>query len=158
MRRKDRELTDIRTIESIIERSDVCRLAFSDNDIPYIVTLNFGYSVGDKSLIYFHCANSGRKMDMLRKNNYVCFEMDTDHRISGGDRGCDWGMEYSSIVGYGYIYIVADESERLRGLNLIMRHYGGENHSGYDPGVLKETTILRLEIISLTAKRKSGND
>jgi nitroimidazol reductase NimA-like FMN-containing flavoprotein (pyridoxamine 5'-phosphate oxidase superfamily) len=66
-------------------------------------------------------------------------------------------MEYSSIVGYGHIHIVSDESEKLKGLDIIMSHYGGENHSGYDNRVLRETTILRLEITGLTAKRKSEN-
>ena len=48
MRKQDKEVTDIQLIEEIISRSDVCRIAFADNNIPYIVTMNFGYSGGDK--------------------------------------------------------------------------------------------------------------
>ena len=154
MRRKDRQVTDNRSIESIIERSDVCRIAFADGDIPYVVTMNFGYSGGAQPRLFFHCAGNGRKLDMLRKNNYVCFEMDTDHQIYKGEKGCDWGMRFSSIVGYGHIRIVTDENEKINGLDLIMKHYGGGDHKGYVTEILKKTTILRLDVEEISAKKK----
>lgn len=39
MRRKDREVTSIDEIVLIIDKCDVCRVAFSYNDIPYIVKI-----------------------------------------------------------------------------------------------------------------------
>ncbi len=71
MRKKEREVADLQEIESIINMSEVCRLAFADMNVPYIVTMNFGYSGGDKKHLYFHCATEGRKLEMIRKNNYV---------------------------------------------------------------------------------------
>jgi nitroimidazol reductase NimA-like FMN-containing flavoprotein (pyridoxamine 5'-phosphate oxidase superfamily) len=153
MRRKEKEITDWEIIESIISRADVCRIAFADLNVPYIVTMNFGYDGNDKPVLYFHCAPEGRKIDMIMKNNNVCFEMDTDHELYKGATGCDWGMKYRSVVGYGSIYIVDDEKERERGLDLIMIHYGGGNATDYFPDSLKKTTILRLEILSMTAKQ-----
>jgi nitroimidazol reductase NimA-like FMN-containing flavoprotein (pyridoxamine 5'-phosphate oxidase superfamily) len=90
MRRKDREIEDIRDLELIISNSDVCRVAFADNNMPYIVTMNFGYSGGDNSAFYFHCASEGRKLEMMRKNNLVCFELDTDHEPMK-EKTADWG-------------------------------------------------------------------
>ncbi|MBK7713136.1 MAG: pyridoxamine 5'-phosphate oxidase family protein [Bacteroidales bacterium] len=52
MRRKDREISETSELEQIISESDVCRVAFADNNIPYIVTMNFGYS-GEKILVSF---------------------------------------------------------------------------------------------------------
>ena len=64
---------------------------------------------------------------MIRKNNYVCFEMDTDHQIlTAGEKGCDWGMKYRSVVGYGNISIITEKNAKTAGLNCIMKHYGGE--------------------------------
>ncbi len=83
MRRKDREITGIGEIEVIISHADICRIALTENNMPYIVAMNFGYSGGEKKRLYFHCATEGRKIDMIRKNSYVCFQMDTgsqDHR------------------------------------------------------------------------------
>ena len=68
MRRKDREISDLGEIESIIQRADICRLAFCDRGKPYVVPLCFGYRRG---AIYFHSAREGRKLDMIRNNRLV---------------------------------------------------------------------------------------
>jgi uncharacterized protein len=154
MRRKDREINDTFDLESIILRSDVCRVAFADNNIPYIVTMNFGYSGGSHPCFYFHCASHGKKLEMIEKNSNVCFELDTDHEIYSGENGCDWGMKFSSIVGYGKISVVTERESRLNGLNCIMAHYSDSKEFSYEERVLEKTTILRLDIHEMTGKRK----
>jgi uncharacterized protein len=154
MRRKDRQVSDNTDIESIISRSDVCRIAFADNNTPYIVTLNFGYNGGDNPSLYFHCAPEGRKIELIGKNNYVCFEMDTDHLLFNGEKGCDWGMKYSSVVGYGRISILQNNEERKRGLDSIMSHYSDRSDFTYDTKVLSKTAVLRLDIEEMTGKKK----
>jgi nitroimidazol reductase NimA-like FMN-containing flavoprotein (pyridoxamine 5'-phosphate oxidase superfamily) len=154
MRRKDRKISEISDLELIISESDVCRVAFADNNIPYIVTMNFGYSGGAKPCFYFHCANEGRKLEMIKKNNFVCFELDTDHELYKGEQGCDWGMKYSSVVGYGRISILRVREERIAGLNCIMSHYSDRNDFSYDERILGNTTLLKLDIDEMTGKRK----
>ena len=154
MRRIDRELTDKEEIESIISLSDVCRIALANDNIPYIVTMNFGYVGGENQCMYFHCALEGRKLEMILINNYACFEMDTNHKINKGEKGCDWGMNYSSIIGYGKVFIVEDKDERYAGLCHIMDHYGGSEPYFFDENVFAHTTILRLDIIEITGKKK----
>ena len=154
MRRDDREVKDNTDIESIISRSDVCRIAFADNNIPYIVTMNFGYIGGANQSLYFHCAPEGRKIELISKNNFVCFEMDTDHILFKGERGCDWGMKYSSVVGYGKIYVVHGQEERKRGLDSIMSHYADQNDFTYDEKIMSKTSVLRLDIEEMKGKKK----
>jgi nitroimidazol reductase NimA-like FMN-containing flavoprotein (pyridoxamine 5'-phosphate oxidase superfamily) len=153
MRKKEREICDAESIELIISNSDVCRIAFAYKNIPYIVAMNFGYSGGDQPCLYFHCANEGRKLDMIKKNNHVCFQMDTDHKIYGGEKGCDWTMKYSSVVGYGNISVVTDEISRKTGLDCLMKHYAGDRNFTYGDEVLTRTTILRLDITEMTGKK-----
>lgn len=152
MRRKEREVKDLNTLEQIIERCDVCRIALFDKETPYIVTLNFGYIRSNPSKIYFHCSLTGKKIDLIRSNNNVCFQMDTDHELITGDKACSCGMSYKSIVGQGKIYIVEDEGERIEGLNILMSHYTGNSNYTFEERVMKNTLILRLEISSLTGK------
>jgi hypothetical protein len=154
MRRNDREIKEAADLELIISGSDVCRIAFADNNVPYIVTLNFGYSGGDDPCFWFHCANEGKKLEMIRKNNFVCFELDTDHEIYEGENGCDWGMKYSSIVGYGRLSVVREREPRIHGLDCIMSHYSDRKAFNYDEKVMENTTILRLEVVEMTGKRK----
>jgi len=154
MRRKDREVSDNDFITDIINRTDVCRLAFAVDNEPYIVTMNFGFVAEGKGSLYFHCAGQGRKLEMISKNNRVCFAMDTDHKLYGGEKGCDWGMNFSSVVGYGNISIITDDEKKREGLNAIMAHYGALGEIIYDINTLKRTTILRLEISEITGKKK----
>jgi uncharacterized protein len=154
MRRKDRQMQNISEIESVIIASDVCRVAFANENMPYIVTMNFGYKSGDASCFYFHCAPAGRKLEMMKKNNYVCFEMDTDHRLYPGKVACDWGMNFSSVIGYGRISIVDDEAERIEGLTCIMKQYGGNGPFSFDEKILTRTTILKLVIEEISGKKK----
>jgi len=92
---------------------------------------------------------------MIRKNNYVCFELDTGLELYEGENGCDWGMKYSSIVGYGKISVLEEREGRIHGLDCIMSHYSDSKVFSYDERVLGNTTILRLDIEEMTGKRKS---
>lgn len=152
MRRTEREVKEREQIEEIIKSAETCRLAFADGNVPYIVAMNFGFSA-DPDTLYFHCAPEGRKLEMIKKNNYACFQMDTDHQLYGGEKGCDWGMRFRSIIGYGHIYFITGKEEKIDALNCIMKKYGGEKNYDYDDKLVERTTILRLEISEMTAKK-----
>ena len=154
MRRKDREITQIVLIEEIISKADVCRIGLANDNIPYIVTMNFGYLSSPEPRLYFHCANEGRKLEMIAKNNFVCFEMDTDHEIFKGLKGCDWGMKFRSVIGTGNITIITEKEEKRAGMDSIMKHYGGDREFAYDEKVFGRTTVLRLEIKEMTGKKR----
>jgi uncharacterized protein len=159
MRRSDKEVTEIEELEKIIEKADVCRIAFADNNTPYIVTMNFGYTRHPEHRLFFHCAKEGKKIEMIRKNNYVCFEMDTDHLIYGNEvrdtrEGCNWGMQYRSVVGYGNISVLTEKEAKIKGLDCIMKHYGDEDEYFYNEKVLANTTVLRLDITAITGKKR----
>ena len=98
MRRTEKEIKDRAEIDSIIRRSQVVRLGLSDNGLPYIVPLSFGY---DGEAIYVHCAKQGRKLDIIRKNNIVCFEFDIVLGVVEAEPACSWGMKYQSVIGTG---------------------------------------------------------
>lgn len=153
MRRNEREVTEYPEIKDIISNSDVCRIAFTDKDAPYIVTMNFGFEGDPVKRLFFHCAPEGRKMELLKQNNKVCFEMDIDHHLYTGEKGCNWGMKYRSVVGYGNMTILKDNDDKKTGMDRIMEHYGGKNEYTYDARVFERTIILVLEITEITAKK-----
>ena len=77
MRRKDKEVTDRNGIKEIICECKTCHVAMVDGYMPYVVPLSFGYKfIDDGALeLYFHSAFEGKKIDILKRNNKVCFEM-----------------------------------------------------------------------------------
>ena len=155
MRRSDRELTQKPDLLAILEQADVCRLALNTGAAPYIVPLNFGFSWNSQLVLYFHCAASGRKLDLMQQNNLVGFEIDTDHQLKPGAAPCGWGMSYASLIGSGFLTEVLTDDEKSTALDRIMSHYGYAGKPSYEPAVLSKTKILKLEVLEMTGKRNS---
>lgn len=123
MRRKDREVTEIQEIDSIISGCKVCQLAMVDDGLPYLVPLNFGYLLEDGVLtLYFHSAKEGRKLEILRKDNHVCFEMMQEGKLIFVENPCNSGYEYASVIGFGQVEFVENIEEKCQALTLLMRH------------------------------------
>jgi nitroimidazol reductase NimA-like FMN-containing flavoprotein (pyridoxamine 5'-phosphate oxidase superfamily) len=149
MRKKEKEIKAHEAIESIIQKSLVCRLALSEGNRPYIIPLCFGYQ--DHTL-YFHCAREGRKIDILRKNPRVCFEFDIDHELVTDEQACKFDMKYRSVIGFGKASLVEDPESKRRALDAIMSHYTGKIFT-YPDDLVAKTGILKVEIENLSGKK-----
>ncbi|MDT8301144.1 MAG: pyridoxamine 5'-phosphate oxidase family protein [Sedimentisphaerales bacterium] len=149
MRQKDQEINDIASIEDIIHKGQVCRLALSENERPYIVPLCFGYKDNN---IFFHTAREGKKLDILRKNNNVCFEIDIDQELVKGKKACNCTMKYRSVIGFGKAELIDDIESKRKAFNIIMQNYL-EGFFKYPEESIKNTVIIRVEIENMTGKK-----
>ena len=153
MRRKDREVTDPAKIEDIIHRCTCCRIGFQDEGEVYIVPLNFGYEIRDGVYtLYFHGAKEGRKLDLIRKNPTVGFEMDTDYALHEADIACGYSARFQSVIGTGVMRIVSDAEEKKRGLWLLMEHSSGKGEWTFNEKMLQAVTVFKLEVTKLSCK------
>lgn len=152
MRRKEKEIADKSDLDAIIRKAAVCRLAMSDGIQPYVVPLCFGYKDGT---LYMHTAREGMKLDILKKNSRVCFEMDIDLDIVPGDRACDWGMHFRSVIGFGTALVIQDPSQKRNALDSIMAHYSEAASHEYPEKIIDKIVIIKVDIESMTGK-KSG--
>ena len=126
MRRKDREVTDLSKVISIIEACECCRIGLVDEDEAYIVPMNFGYEITEDEIkLYFHCAKEGRKIDLIPNQKSVTFEMDTKHTLTSGDIACAYSFLYQCIVGKGTMEILDENDAKIYGLKKVMAHYSG---------------------------------
>ena len=124
MRRKDKEIRDRGLISHIIKNCQVCRLGLAKDNTPYVVPVSFGY---DGDAIYFHTAKEGKKIDYIEANNAVCFEFEHGVRLVPNEGNpCKWTFSFQSVIGYGKIHELVDESEKIEGLNRIMEQYSGQ--------------------------------
>lgn len=149
MRRKDKEITDKSVINEILKKSQICRIAINDGDFPYIIPFNYGYR---NDCIYFHSAKEGRKIELLRKNNKVSFEIEFMSEVIKHEQSCKWTSKYRSIMGTGTIEIITDFEEKKKGLDAIMQHYGNLDNS-YNEQHVNNILILKLSIISISGKQ-----
>ena len=155
MRRKDREITRIEDILSIVDRAKVLRLGLFDDNFPYIVPLHFGYEYAEGKLIfYMHSANEGHKLDLIRRNQNVCIELDCDTElISGGDIPCSYSSSFASLIGRGLAEIVDDEQEKVRGLYLLMKNQTGREFE-ITPQMASAVAVIKVVVCDFSAKSK----
>ncbi len=156
MRRKDREVTDINEIKGIIDKCKVCHLAMADEGKPYVVPLSFGYMLDGNTLkLFFHSAKEGRKIEILKKNNEVCFEMACEGRLGLFEDPCDSGYYFQSVIGFGHAEFVEDAAEKRGALALLMKHHTGGDYEFTDK---QAGTVRIFKVVSTDFTGKKKND
>ncbi|WP_040197308.1 pyridoxamine 5'-phosphate oxidase family protein [Candidatus Soleaferrea massiliensis] len=153
MRQSKRQVTSPDELIKILEHGQVCRLALQDGAYPYIVAMNYGYEMGENLTLYFHCAHEGKKIDLIKKNPRAGFQLEGDTKLVAGEHPCQYTTCFESIVGSGEIEIIEDERERIRGLDLLMRHHGWTGKLEYLPKSLALASVLKLTAREYTGKR-----
>ncbi|MDR1583914.1 MAG: pyridoxamine 5'-phosphate oxidase family protein [Prevotellaceae bacterium] len=156
MRRKDKEITETGEKIEIIERNKVCRIGLAQNNLPYIVPLNYGYSFENDILtLYFHSAKEGKKMDIIKENNNACFEIDCDCKLIESEKPCLHNYAFKSIIGFGRIIVMESIDEKIDGLNRIIKHQTGkEMIHDLSEEVLKRVAVYKMAVKEFTGKQK----
>ncbi|HSL60149.1 MAG TPA: pyridoxamine 5'-phosphate oxidase family protein [Desulfotignum sp.] len=149
MRRREKQITDTKQMEQILEQAQVCRLAMVDKGHPYVVPLNFGYRDGS---LYFHSAPEGRKIDVLRASPMVCFEVDELVKLNKAARACDWGVSFRSVIGMGTARLLDSPEEKKAGLDIIMAQYSDRTFD-YPDEMLAKTAVIQVTIHEMTGKQ-----
>jgi nitroimidazol reductase NimA-like FMN-containing flavoprotein (pyridoxamine 5'-phosphate oxidase superfamily) len=153
MRRKNQEIIDGNVIEDILSKSLICRIGMICDGVPYIIPLNYGYTM---NAIYIHSASEGKKIDILKINNKVCFEIEDTTEIIEKDLSCDWATKYRSLIGYGTVEIITDFEQKKRGLDIIMAQHGKTVNNGYKENQVEKIVILKLSIEHVTGKQSKN--
>ncbi|MCK4989582.1 MAG: pyridoxamine 5'-phosphate oxidase family protein, partial [Bacteroidales bacterium] len=150
MRKAKQEIIDEKILAEILSGAIICRMAMMDGDRPYIIPFNYGYSDG---CLFIHSAPEGKKIDLLKQNPEVCFEVEDKMEITKGERACDWSTRYRSVVGYGEVEILSDEASKQQGLEVIMAQHGAPELVEFNSKNLGRMVILKLTISSMTGKQ-----
>jgi len=149
MRRKEREITDRKEIDEIIHLGKVMHLALSDNNLPFLVPVFYTYN---GTFIYFHSAKAGTKIDIMKKNNNVCFEISIDHGIIESDIACDFEAKHRTVIGFGKAEFVENEEEKIAALDGIVAQFTDKKFE-YPKGNLNATAVIRINILSIKGKK-----
>lgn len=149
MRRKEREITDRTEIDEILGLAKVMHLALSDNNMPFLVPVFFTY---DGTSLYFHSAKAGTKIEILKKNNNVCFEVSIDNGVVESDMACDFEAKHRTVIGFGKAEFVESEEEKKQVLNKIVALFTDKKFE-FPKGNLNATAVIRIRIDSIKGKK-----
>jgi len=142
---KVRTLTNVKEIEEIIRKCQVCHVAMVDQEgKPYIVPMNFGFNEG---VIYLHSSRIGKKIGILKNNPEVCIEFSTDYllRYQNEEVACSWSMKYRSVLAYGKVKFVEEEQHKSEHLDLIMKNYSPKEFK-YNPPSIREVCCWKVNV------------
>ncbi len=148
MRRKNLERREPEFIDDVLQRADDIYVAFSTEDAPYIVPLNFVYFNGK---IYFHTALAGRKLECIKNNPKVGFSTAVDVTIVPEDAS----TIYKSVIGTGSAHIVEDETEKGLVLDAVAKRYNASCEQPATQNMIAKTGVVCITIESICGKGKS---
>ena len=154
MTKRERQVTDPEQIRHILDAGKVLRLGLAVDNEPYVVPMNYGYTMEDgKLVLYLHSALRGKKLDMIRANNRVFFETDCDLAPFEGKLPCQYGLVYSSIMGRGTATLVEDVEEKKRAMSILMKTQTGKDFS-FEDRLVSIVAVIRIDVSEYTAKHR----
>ena len=69
--KRELEVTDINEIKEILDKSMIVHIGMVDGDEPYVVPMNYGYTLEDGVLcLYLHGATANKKIDIIKAWNH----------------------------------------------------------------------------------------
>ncbi|HQK99350.1 MAG TPA: pyridoxamine 5'-phosphate oxidase family protein [Smithellaceae bacterium] len=152
MRRADKQIENPDEVLALLRKATVCRLAMVHHGRPYLVPVNFAFK---EKVLYFHSARAGAKVEALRENPQVCFEVDFEDGIVKGKTACSWGTVYRSVVGFGQAFFISDRAGKIEALNILMEKFSGDVVQSYSEEALDKVLVIGINVESITGK-KSG--
>ena len=154
MTKREFRITDEQQILAILDTAKVLHLGLAVDNEPYVVPLNYGYTMEEgKLVLYLHGATQGKKLGMIRANPNVFFEMECDRMPFEGKVPCQYGMVYSSIMGRGTAHIVEDAEEKKKAMSILMKTQTGKDFS-FNDRLVSIVAVIRIDVSEYTAKHR----
>ena len=154
MTKRERQVTDPQQIREILDKSKVLHLGLAVDNEPYVVPMNYGYTMENgKLVLYLHSAMRGKKLDMMRANPKVFFEMDCDWVPFEGEKPCQYGLSYSSVMGRGSARIIEDPAEKMEAMKLLMKTQTEKDFS-FTEQLVRIVAVIRVDVDEFTAKHR----
>jgi nitroimidazol reductase NimA-like FMN-containing flavoprotein (pyridoxamine 5'-phosphate oxidase superfamily) len=159
MRKHNKRITDANIIIDLLNSCHIGRLGTVGSDgWPMVKPLNFAWHEGS---IYFHSALEGEKLEDIRRDDRVCFEVDLPLAYVKGtvENPCRAEYLYRSVIIRGRARLVESPSEKVTALNALMAKYQPEGEWREFPGEkLAITGVVRIDVEDMCGKEDLGKD
>ena len=92
-------------MQHLLKKCSHGRLGLAFQNEPYAVPVSYGY---DQGRVYFHSAKQGKKVDFMKKNSRVCFEVD------------EYQKGWASVICYGTVALREDIGAKKEFFEVLM--------------------------------------
>lgn len=116
MRRKKQQLSNDQCMQILKEATSGVLALASVDGYPYAVPLSYVFSDG---CLYFHCAVSGHKLDIIQRQNKASFcVIAQDHVVPE-----KWTTYYRSVIVFGHITEIKNLEKKRSAIRLLGEKY-----------------------------------
>ena len=152
MTKRENQITDPAEIRRILDTAKVLRLGIAVDNVPHIVPMNYGHTLEDGRLtLYLHSAVKGDKLELLRQNPNICFELDCDLVPFEGKVACQYGLSYTALSGRGRAVIVEDTAEKMEAMSILMKTQTGKDFT-FNERLVSIVAVIRVDVTEFAAK------
>jgi nitroimidazol reductase NimA-like FMN-containing flavoprotein (pyridoxamine 5'-phosphate oxidase superfamily) len=83
----------------------------------------------------------------------VFFEIDCDLMPFEGEKPCQYGLVYSSVMGKGTARIVEDVQEKMKAMTVLMKTQTGKDFE-FNERLVSIVAVIRIDVAEYTAKHR----
>ena len=154
MTKREYQITDEQEIRRILDTARVLRLGIAVDNEPHIYPMNYGYTMEDGKLtLYLHSAVKGGKLELIRANPSVCFELDCNWEPFEGKVACQYGLAYSAVSGRAKAVLIEDVAEKEAAMSILMKTQTGRDFA-FNERLVSIVSVIRLDVTGYTAKHR----
>lgn len=148
MRRSDKEIK-ISEMEAFLQANCVGHLGtINSSGYPYVIPINFVYEQGK---FIFHSARVGEKLDNIRANPRVCFEVSQVSGLVKNEKPCKFSANFTSVVAFGQASILED-LEKEKYLKVFTRRFTGKEQEGFLENDLEHVVLILMTVEHISGK------
>jgi len=148
MRRHRQQLSDEESLGILRKATSGTLALLGDGGYPYAVPISYVY---DNGKLYFHSAMSGHKVDAIRSCDKASFCVIDQDDV----RPAEYTSYFRSVIAFGRIRIVEDESEKLAIARILGNRYNPNQEEALQKELehgLGRMLAIRFDIEHLTGK------
>lgn len=152
-RMRENQLT-LKQMEKLLNKQQIGHFATVNEDgRPYVTPMHYAYLNGK---IYMHGLPLGQKLDNLKKNPYVGFEVQKCGKFKlarNPKTACNVNTEYESVIITGTAEVIQDFDIKEAALWAIVKKYVPELETLPMPAnAIKGVAVIEITIEAMTGK------
>jgi nitroimidazol reductase NimA-like FMN-containing flavoprotein (pyridoxamine 5'-phosphate oxidase superfamily) len=159
VRREILAVKDDEWIKDLLRRGAYGTLATEAGGQPFLNTHNYVYDEAENCL-YLHRNKVGRTSANLLHNPRICYTVVEMGRMYAGEKACEFGVEYRSVVIFGTAEIVDDGKEACKALQMLVEKYAPHLKPGVDykpvtPDCAHSAAVYKVKIEQWSGKMRA---
>lgn len=135
--------------EHLLSEQNIGRLGIYSEVYPYVIPMCYVYY---KRCIFIHSKPVGKKIDLIRNNSKVCFQVDKVNELRAPDSPCNYGFTYRSAIVYGTIEEVNAYDEKLEALIAITEVYAKSYNVQMIEDNMDGVVVMKINVDEVSVK------